>query len=237
MTSVPTPSDGPERTQCEAAERDRSVAGLVIAGGAWGLAGRITILLVTLLATPFTIRLLGSSRYGLWALLQTSITWAALTDLGMATASTKFASERYAHRDSHGEAAVIWTALAITIVTTTCAATVVGIVAPILASKIFHVHGGLFTASVAALRLVAILFVAQAFAGIVNTPQLVRLRWRQYTVVTQGANLVRIVGVPVALAAASGGLITAAAVALAATVLGAAGNFMLGVRLLPAVVS
>ena len=64
------------------------------------------MLVVTLLATPFTIRLLGPSAYGLSALFQTVLTWATLADLGMATASTKFAAQSYAARDGLGESAV-----------------------------------------------------------------------------------------------------------------------------------
>lgn len=70
-----------------------SSAAQVAAAGVWGLGGRVVTLIVALVATPFVIRLLGPSRYGLWALLQTSLTWAALADVGMGTASTKFGAE------------------------------------------------------------------------------------------------------------------------------------------------
>jgi hypothetical protein len=46
---------------------------------------------------PFTIRLLGPSRYGLFRrCCRTSVTLAVLTDVGMASASTKFGADPYA---------------------------------------------------------------------------------------------------------------------------------------------
>jgi O-antigen/teichoic acid export membrane protein len=191
------------------------------------------VLAVSLIATPFTIRLLGPSLYGLWSLLQVSMVWVVLADLGMATASTKFATERYANDDQPGEVAVIWTALSITVAVTACAACVIGLMAPAIASHVLHVRGSLLGPGVLALRIVCPLFVFQAVTGIVNTPQVVRLRWRGYTLVTTGANLVGVVGAPVALALAAGGIVTVTFVMLCGAVLAAVGNLLLAVRLLP----
>jgi O-antigen/teichoic acid export membrane protein len=207
------------------------VASQVAAGGAWGLGGQLTVLLATVLATPFTIRLLGPSRYGTWGLLQSSLSWAALADLGMASASTKFAAERYTAGDGPGEAAVVWTSLGITVTATACTAAVVGLLAPSVLFHLLHVRGGPLGADVVALRVFCGLFVCQSVAGTINTPQVVRLRWRPYTAITQGSNLVLIVGVPVALACTSGGIVTAAAVALGAAALGAGANLVVATRL------
>jgi O-antigen/teichoic acid export membrane protein len=206
----------------------------VAAAGAWGLGGRVALLIAALVTTPFTIRLLGSSRYGLWALLLTSLTWAALANLGMGTASTKFGAEHYARGDDLGEVAVVWTALSLTAITTSCAAVVVAVEAPAILAHLLHVRGDLLGPGELALRIVCALFVVQAVAGTVNTPQVVRLRWRQYTIITTAAGLIAAIGTPVALVLLSGGVVTAASVGLGAAALGALGTLLLSVRVQPA---
>lgn len=206
----------------------------VAAAGAWGLAGRMVMLIANFVATPFLIRLLGPSRYGLWALLQTSVMWAWLADIGMATASTKLGSECYAHRDDRGESTIVWTALGVTGVATACIAVIVALEAPAILAHVMHARGRLLSTGVVGLRLVCALFVAQAVAGTVNTPQVVRLRWRDYTLVTTSGNLIMAIGAPVALVVLSGGVVTVAAVALGAAVFGAVGNLILAVRAQPA---
>lgn len=242
MTPVPAPpgeggeqrfTPPPEATARSADLVDPTMAGRVVAGGAWSLGGRVTVLTATLVATPFTIRLLGPSLYGLWSLLQAAMVWVVLADLGMATASTKFAGNCYADSDQQGEVAVIWTALSITVTVTACAAVVIGLTAPIILSYLFHLHGNVLGAGVLALRIICPLFVIRAVAGIVNTPQVVRLRWRGYTIVTSGASLVGVVGAPLSLALAGGGIVTVTIVMLCVAVLSAVGNLLLAARLQP----
>jgi O-antigen/teichoic acid export membrane protein len=211
----------------------RTVAGRVAQAGVWNFGGQITILLATVSATPFTIRLLGPSRYGLWSLLQTTLIWVALADLGMATASTKLATERYSHNDQRSEVAVIWTALFITVSATICASTVVGMFAPFIVSHLFHVPKNLLTSGVLALRIICPLFLFQAITGIVNTPQIVRLKWRLYTVIMSGATVAGIVGVPIALTLVSRQIAIVAVVTLGGGALAAVGNVLLAVRLQP----
>ena len=215
-------------------DQPRSIAGQVATGGTWGLSGRVLVLLAAMVATPFTVRLLGPSGYGTWALLQTSLTLATLTDLGMATASTKFATEQFVRGDARNEAAVVWTALLITGLGTALLAIAMGIWAPTIVIHLLHAHGRLLVTDVMALRIVCGLFLVQSIAGTANTPQLVRLRWRDYTIITQGANFMLVAGVPLAVALVSGNVVTAAAVGLGATGLGAVGNFLLAAHLQPA---
>ena len=67
----------------------------------------------------------------------------------------------------------------------------VGIEAPEILN-LLHVPAEL-AAGVLALRIVCGVFVAQSVAGTVNTPQVVRLRWGQYTLITQSANILLMV--------------------------------------------
>src|SRR5437867_4648 len=67
--------------------------------------------LATLLAAPFTIRLLGVESYGVWALVNVIIGQIGLVDFGMGNASTRFGAKAYAEADAEAESAAIWTAL------------------------------------------------------------------------------------------------------------------------------
>ncbi|MGH9106539.1 MAG: polysaccharide biosynthesis C-terminal domain-containing protein [Acidimicrobiales bacterium] len=241
MTSA-TVQSAPEPKTPEAPGKGKSTAAQVAGAGAWGLAGRAVLLFANLAATPFTIRLLGPSSYGLWTLLQTAATWAMLADVGMSSASTKFGADSLASGDNLGESRIVWSALNITSVTTTLLAVLIGIEAPTIVNHLLpsserlnvHLHSELFKPGVLALRLVCVLFVAQAIAGTANTPQVIRLRWRQYTILNTSTNLLATIGLPIALVALAGGVVTMAAVGLAAAAVGALGNFLLAVRLQPA---
>ncbi len=206
----------------------------VAAAGAWGLAGRAVLLLANLAATPLLIRWLGPAGYGLWALLLTSLTWAALADVGMGSASTKFASEHYAKGDSRGESTVIWSALAITALTTSCVALLLAVEAPLIVGGVLHVTGTSFAPGVLALRIICVLFVVQAVGGTLNTPQLVRLRWRPNTIITTSATLVATIGAPIVVFIVKGGVATVATVWVVGAVIGTLGTVWLAFRLLPA---
>jgi len=206
----------------------------VAASGAWGFCGRAVLLLASLVATPFLIRLLGPASYGLWTLLLVATAWASTADLGMGTASTKFGAGYYERGDARGESSVVWTALGLIVVTTGCVATALALAAGPVLTALAHDQRGLVTAGTVALRIGCAIFVLQSVAGIVNTPQVVRLRWRQWTVITTAVNLLGTIGAPVALAAFGGGIRTVAVVNLVASVLMVAGNLALAVRLQPA---
>jgi O-antigen/teichoic acid export membrane protein len=210
-----------------------SLAAGVARSGLWAIGGQLSVLAAALIAAPFTIRLLGPARYGLWSLLQSVLGYFRIADLGMATASTKFAADRYAHGDSAGEATVIWTALAVTVTLTGAAALAAGIAAPFLVSQVLHVRSSLRPDAVLAFRLVSAAAVAYAVSASVSTPQQVRLRWGSLTVATSGPVVLQIAGAPVVLAVTAGGLPAVAALMTAAGAAAAILNFAVGVRLQP----
>jgi O-antigen/teichoic acid export membrane protein len=212
------------------APTDAQVAG----AGAWSFGGRAVLLLANLVATPFLIRLLGPASYGLWTLLVLATTWASSADLGMGAASTKFGAGFYARGDLQGESSVVWTALGLIAVTTGCVATALALAAHWVLASLLHDQRGLVTVGTVALRIGCAIFVLRSVAGIVNTPQVVRLRWRQWTAVTTAVNLLGTVSPPLALAVFGGGITTVAVVNLAASILMVAGNLLLAIRLQPA---
>lgn len=202
--------------------------------GTWSFGGRAVLLLANLFATPFLIRLLGPASYGLWTILLLATTWASNADLAMGAASTQVGAGYYSRGDPQGESSVVWTALGLIAVTTGCAATLFALAAHVVLASLLHVEKGLLDAGLVALRIGCAVLVLQSVAAIVNTPQAVRLQWRQWTVVTTVVNLLGTVAAPLALAVFRGGITTVAVVNLAASVLLVAGNFFLGVRLQPA---
>jgi O-antigen/teichoic acid export membrane protein len=212
---------------------DLSFAAGVARSGLWAIGGQLSVLAATVIAAPFTIRLLGPARYGLWSLLQSVLGYFRIADLGMATASTKFAADRYARNDSAGEATVIWTALAVTVTLTGAAALAAAIAAPFLVSQVLHVRRTLRPDAVLAFRLATAAAVAYAVSASVSTPQQVRLRWGSLTVATSGPVVLQIAGAPVVLAMTAGGLPAVAALMTAAGVAAAVLNFAVGARLQP----
>ena len=129
---------------------------------------------------------------------------------------------------------MIWTALGLVAVTVGCVATAVALAARSVLVSLLPGQSGLVNAGTVALRIGCAIFVLQAVAEIINTPSLVRIRWRQWTIVTTAVNLLGTAGAPIAVAALGGGVTTVAAVNLAASILMVAGNLVLAVRLQPA---
>src|SRR5450755_1947930 len=85
----------------------------VVHGSFLNLGGQGVTMLATLVATPFVIRLLGAPGYGVLALVHVLLGYLSVADMGMGTASTRFGSAAHARGDDEGEAAAIWSSLAI----------------------------------------------------------------------------------------------------------------------------
>jgi O-antigen/teichoic acid export membrane protein len=90
-----------------------STAGMttkVVKGSLWTLGGQVAPLGVSLVTTPFVIRMLGAESYGVLILVGLIPTYLGFADFGMSMASTKFASEAYAEGDATREARIVRTA-------------------------------------------------------------------------------------------------------------------------------
>src|SRR3954469_12628790 len=85
----------------------------VLKGSTWSLFGQGGVLLASAVATPFTVKLLGTERYGALALLNLIVGYFAFADLGMGTASTRFGAAAFARHNETEEAEVVWTSLAV----------------------------------------------------------------------------------------------------------------------------
>jgi O-antigen/teichoic acid export membrane protein len=226
FTTLPAGEPAPSATS--------GMGGEVARSGLWTVTGQSAGLLVALVATPFTIRLLGEARYGLWALLQTGLIWVGLADLGMTTASTRFAGEAHERDDADGESVATWTATTISVLATCVVAGIAAILARPIVTGLMNVPPGLVTPGVIALRILAIGVIITAAIGNLSTPLSVRLRWRTYTWITQGGAIMQVVLIPVVLWTVGGGVISAATVATVTSGVALAAIFVVAAQLQPA---
>ena len=204
----------------------------IVRGSAWYLGGQVATLLVAFVATPFVIRLLGPEKYGALALINLLVGCLAWSDLGMAAASTRFAAAAHARDDAEGEVAAIWGSLLLGPLSATLAASALMLWARPLLVVALHVPVRLQDEAVLALRLVAIALVARVVVGVLNTPQLVRLRMRLHTAVTTASSVAQILLTPAVLLL-GGGLAGVAAGLAGVAIATAFGQGLVAQRLLP----
>lgn len=209
-----------------------SMSAQVARAGTWGLGGRAVLLLANLAATPFTIRLLGPSAYGLWALVQAILLWASVAQGGMWVATTKYGAESYALGDADGEAKVIWSGICFVLVATSVVALALGFGAYGILD-LLNVKGSALASGAWALRIAGASFVLSLLVGPVITAQEVRLRWKQYTILNVAQNLLIAIGIPLGIYLFAGGVVTAAVVTLVASLLYLIGLVRDAVRLQP----
>jgi O-antigen/teichoic acid export membrane protein len=203
----------------------------VVRGGVWNLSGQGATLLAAFVATPFTIRLLGSDAYGVLALINAVVGYMAVSDLGMGVASTKFGADARSRNDADAESAAVWTSLLIGVVPSLLAAAGLTLGAGSLVS-VMGLPEHLREAAVWALRIGSVGIVARAAASVMNTPQLARLRIDLYTMITSGTAVLQVCFVPVVLAL-GGDLRAAVGVVAAGGVVMALAHGLVSTRLLP----
>ncbi len=215
-----------------APQRPAGLTTRVVRGSIWNLGGQGATLLATLVATPFVIRLLGAELYGLLALISVLIGYFAFADLGMGWASTRFASAAHANGDEQGEATVVWTALVLAALPSLLFSAVLVIGARPLIVDVLRLPPHLHETAVIALRIAAVGFVARALAGVLNTPELVRLRMDLLVLVNVGTLIPQILLVPIVLYFGAG-LPGAVALIAGAGLISALLHFWVGLRLFP----
>jgi O-antigen/teichoic acid export membrane protein len=96
-----------------AVEQDKNAAirRQVAFGTAANYAGRLINLGVWFVLTPIIVSRLGSTNYGLWALVASFVAYGSLADLGIASAVTKYVAEYRARADNATASELISTAL------------------------------------------------------------------------------------------------------------------------------
>ena len=204
----------------------------VVRGSLWVLGGQVVGVLAALLATPFVIRLLGTEQYGLLALTNVLFTYLVFADMGMGIASTRFGAGAHARKDEQTEILAIWTSLVIASVPALLIAFSLALGARVLVQQFLLLPPHLHETAIVVVRLTALGFFARAVAGVLNTPQLVRLRMDLMTLITTGTSVIQIAMVPIVLLL-GGGLIGAVSVIAGTSILGAILHLTVSSRLLP----
>lgn len=170
----------------------------VASGGSWLLTGQIAVLTVSFFATPFTLRLLGPLQYGLWVLVQTTMAYVELAEFGMSTASTRFGGDAIRNGDRNGEARAIQIASIASLSTVGLLCAVIAFTAPVTA-RLFDLPVALRNDGVTAMRLAMLATIARVVVAVVNTPLILRNRWRVLVCFTQGVAVIQVAITPLAL--------------------------------------
>lgn len=204
----------------------------VIRGSLWTLSGQGVTLLASFISIPFVIRLLGSEAYGVLALINVLIGYIGFADFGMGAASTRFGADAYARQNEGDENAVVWTALLISFGLAASSALMLALFADPLVERVLRLPEHLHREAVFALRLAAIGFVARSVSGVLNTPQVVRLRMDLNALITTGTGVAQICFIPLVLLL-GGGLVAAVSVTAGAAVITALAHLVVSGQLLP----
>jgi len=204
----------------------------VVRGSLWSLGGQGVTLLATLIATPFVIQFLGPEGYGVLVLINILLGYLSFADMGMGWASTRFGTDAHARGDDQGEAMAVWTALLLAAGPALLVSLTLILGARPLVEKAFRLPPHLQEPGMIALRLAALGFVARAVAGVMNTPELVRLRMDLLALINTGTLVGQILLVPVVVFL-GGGLSGAVATIAASGLLAAMLHTIVSMRLLP----
>lgn len=203
----------------------------VVKGSMWTLAGQVAPLAVSLVTTPFVIRMLGSEGYGVLILIGLIPTYLGFADLGMSMASTKFGSEAYAEGDEEKEARIVRTAALIALSSSVpISAALMIFASPLIA--LFNVPEALQGEAVLALRIAAVTFVINFLCTIFNTPQLARLRMDLNTLINATSRILGLIATPIVIYLGYG-IVGAVTVLLAASLLNLAGHLIVSGSFIP----
>jgi len=168
----------------------------VVKGSAWTLLGQMGPMAVSLITTPFVIRMLGTEGYGVVALISLLPAYLTFADLGMGLASTKFGSEAFASGNRNKEADIVKTACLIALTIAIPIATAIFIFSGVLAS-LLNVPERLHSDASVALKFASVSLVFYLLNNIVNTPQLARLRMDINTLVNAASRVLGLIAVPI----------------------------------------
>lgn len=203
----------------------------VVKGSVWTLGGQIAPLLLSFITAPFVIDMLGADGYGVLILIGVLPSYFLFADFGMGMASTKFGSQAYSAGDPEQEGRVVRTAALIAFLASLPVAALLFVFSSWLA-RLFNVPEDLLADASIAIKIVSVTFVINFLNGILNTPQLSRLRMDLNTILTSGFRVVGIIATPVVLYMGFG-LAAVASVLLVVSLLTLTGHFFVSKRLLP----
>ncbi len=176
---------------------NRGTTTSVVRGSVWSLGGQGVMLLASLVATPFLLRILGPEANGAWLLIMAIMGTLGFADAGMGTASTRFCADAFARGDARRERAVVWTSLALAAIPASIFVGGTVIAAPFLVTQFFgNLSPELQNPTILALRIAALGFGVRMGTHIFNSPLLARLRLDWNTLLIGGFTLLQVVVLP-----------------------------------------
>ncbi len=193
--------------------------------------GLMVPIVFSLFATPIVTRLLGAESYGLLVLILLIPSYFSFADFGMNHASTKFGSAAFADSSPEKEARIVRTAAMVALISSLPLAAAMVIFSPQIVG-LFNVPPDLYAEAVIALRIAAVVFVANFLNNIFNTPELSRLRMDLNISITSGVRLAGIIATPLVIYLGFG-VIGAVAVAAFVSIITLLCHLTVSSRLLP----
>src|SRR5215469_8201768 len=124
----------------------------LIKGTVWSLAGQGASVAASALITPFVVRQMGAAEYGILTFVNLLTNYLAYTDLGMGTASTRFASLEES-AGSNREAEIIWAGITLSTVLGVGISVLMISFAPAISDGLLHVGSALRGQTILALRI------------------------------------------------------------------------------------
>ncbi len=149
-----------------------------------GLLARNTVLnmlglglpmLVGVLAMPFTIRGLGTERFGILSLVWVVVGYLAFFDLGLSRATTKFIAEALGRGESEGISRILWTTVFFQAVMGLAGAALLALATPLLVGRFLHVPTALMPEARTSFILIGVslpvVLVSASFRGALEARQ------------------------------------------------------------------
>lgn len=220
-----------ENPEVEHANPSAGMTTKVVKGSLWTLAGQLAPLGFSFIATPFTVRLLGSEAYGVVVLITVVSSYLSFADLGMGVASTKFGAEAYGEGNREKEGEVVRTAALVALMGSLIVAISMFVLSPLLAIEL-NVPEKFQAAASIGLKIASATFVLSVLATVVNTPMLARLRMDWNSISTTIPKILLIGLTPIVLYF-GGGIVGVASTGFFVAVIGIAITLLLSGRLLP----
>jgi hypothetical protein len=195
------------------------------------MAAHVLPMLVSLISTPFIIRMLGSEPYGVLILIGLIPTYLGFADFGMNLASTRFASEAYAAGDDVQEARIIRTAALIAMMSSLPFAAGLFLLSTPIVQE-FNVPDYLLDQASVALKFASATFVIGFLNSILSTPLLTRIRMDLSALANTVPRVLMTAATPIVLYL-GGGILEAAILVFASTTTTFIWQVILSAKLLP----
>jgi O-antigen/teichoic acid export membrane protein len=114
-------------------------AGLLARNTILNLIGLGLPMVIGVLAIPFTIRLLGTERFGLLSLVWVVVGYLAFFDLGLGRATTKFIAEALGRGESERVSRILWTTVFFQVLLGLSGALLLALATPWLTGRVLHI--------------------------------------------------------------------------------------------------